>query len=79
LFLFVLGVDHKGVYANLLILETEIIMSRPSWMKSDQDSAREMKERVLARIVGLKESDVSDDLDREEGFQQLMEDNGRSY
>lgn len=53
-------------------------MSLPSWMELDKAREDDRKVRVLARIVGMKDSDVSDDLDREEGYQQLMEETGRT-
>jgi len=48
-------------------------------MESDHKAAQERKERVAARLVGTKNTDRDDDLDREDSYQDLMEAQNRSY
>ena len=52
---------------------------KPSWMESDHKAAQERKERVVARLVGTKNTERDDDLDREESYQDLMEGTGRYF
>ncbi len=49
---------------------------KPSWLKDDQDRKTEQKARVLS---SMRNTDQQDDLEREDAYQDLMEDTGRSY
>jgi len=50
---------------------------KPNWLDNDKKEAQSRKVRVLARQPEFDE--VREDQEREDAYQQLMEDTGRSY